>query len=60
MNTIHMINSVGDLVAGNDYSLDDAEADSYIIRGYAEGTLTREYSDEELAAILAGHQEVGV
>jgi hypothetical protein len=55
---VTMINSVGKYVAGEEYEIEDSEADRFIILGYAEGTLSREPSDEERAAIEATHQAV--
>jgi len=57
---ITMINSVGEHVAGEKIQVSAEIADRYILRGYAEGTLSREYSDEEKAAVHADHQEVTV
>ena len=55
-----MINSVGEHVAGTKVNLQADEADRFILRGYAEGDLSREYSEEEQTAIRADHQEVSV
>jgi hypothetical protein len=56
-----MINSVdADYVAGEEYELDDELADRFIIFGYAEGELSRDYSIEERQELLGGNQEVGV
>lgn len=62
---VRMINSVGGknhgdkkrrwtLDAGKEYWLDADLADNFIIRGYADGNLSRNYSDDELAEIRAG------
>lgn len=55
-----MINSVGELVAGEEYELDPETADRFIALGYADGTLSGEWSPEEIAALKAQHQEVGL
>lgn len=57
---IRMINSVHgyfrdgshySLTAGLTYWVDEEKADEYIVKGYAEGDLSRVYSDDEVAAI---------
>jgi hypothetical protein len=54
-----MINSVGEQIAGEEVDLPDETADLYILKGYAEGEgLSREYTDDERAEILADHQVV--
>jgi hypothetical protein len=53
-----MINSVGEYVAGEEYELDDETADSFILKGYAEGNLSRSYSEQERDALTNGHQVV--
>jgi hypothetical protein len=60
MSTVRMINSVADHVAGEEYELADDEADRFIIKGYAEGTLSRDYDEQEQQLLQADHQEVGV
>lgn len=59
---IKMINSVHgyfrdgthySLDAGKSYWVDSPKADEYIVKGYAEGNLSRKYSDDEAAAIRA-------
>ena len=57
---VRMINSVGDYVAGETYDLPDEVADGFILKGYAEGQLSREYSQEEIAAALDLHQAVSI
>lgn len=57
---VTMINSVGEHVAGTKVKLDPAEADRFILRGYAEGELSREYSDEERNAHRSETQEVSI
>ena len=47
-----------DLEAGKSYSLSPELADRMIIRGYAEGELSRAHSADEVAGIHAGHQRV--
>jgi len=58
MTTVTMVNSVGELVAGEEAELPDEEADRFIVLGYAEGELSREYSDEERQALAARNQRV--
>jgi hypothetical protein len=57
---VTMINSVGEYVAGAKVKLDPDEADRFILRGYAEGELSREYSEDESAAIRGQSQRVNV
>lgn len=47
-----------DLVAGEDYWVDEAKADEFIIKGYAVGELSRNYSDDEKAQIRASVQVI--
>jgi hypothetical protein len=60
MSTVKMINSVGEHVAGEKVKLPPEEADRFIILGYAEGELSREFSEEERAAFQSRTQEVSV
>lgn len=60
MATIRMRNSVGALVAGEEADLPDEESDRYILLGYAEGELSREYTDDERDELRSSHQEVNV
>jgi len=48
-----------DLVAGKSYWVDQEKADEFIVKGYAEGILSRAYSDDEVAAIRATIQVIG-
>jgi hypothetical protein len=57
---VTMINSVGEHVAGEEVDLDSETADRYIVLGYAEGTVSGDWSAEEIAALKAQHQEVGL
>jgi hypothetical protein len=57
---VTMVNSVGEHAAGTKVQLAADVADRFILRGYAEGELSREYSEEEKADIQADHQEVSV
>lgn len=50
--------SVGDHQAGLSYRLPVARADSYVAKGYADGTLSREFSPEELNALRSTMQVV--
>jgi hypothetical protein len=58
MTTIRMVNSVDEHAAGTEIELPDELADLFIIKGYAEGVLSRDYDDSERAEILADHQRV--
>jgi len=58
--TVRMRNSVGEHVAGEEVELDDEQADRFILLGYAEGELSREYSDDERDELRSSHQEVNV
>jgi hypothetical protein len=60
MSTVLMVNSVGERVAGTKVKLPLEEADRFILMGYAEGDLSREFSDEERAAFRSETQEVSV
>jgi phosphoribosylaminoimidazole-succinocarboxamide synthase len=55
---VHMVNSVDQFVAGEQYDIPVEVADRFIIRGYATGSLSREYSAEEHSALHANHQVV--
>jgi len=57
---VRMINSVGEHPAGEEVELPDEIADLYIIKGYADGKLSADYSESERAEILAEHQVVGL
>jgi len=60
MSTVKMINSVGEHVAGEKVKLSPEEADRFIILGYADGELSREFSEEEREAFRGKNQEVSV
>jgi hypothetical protein len=60
MRTVTMVNSVGEHVSGEEVELDDEVADRFVLMGYAEGELSREYTDEEREALRADTQEVNV
>lgn len=55
---VRMINSVGDVAAGQEVELSDELSDRYILLGYAEGELSRDYDDAEQAAMRENHQVV--
>jgi hypothetical protein len=55
-----MVNSVGEHVAGEQYDLDMETADRFILLGYAEGELSRDYGEQEQQLIQATNQSVGV
>jgi len=58
MTVVTMLNSVDENVAGSEIDLPDDLADYFIIKGYAEGQLSRDYTDVERTEILTGHQVV--
>jgi hypothetical protein len=55
---VKMINSVDDHVAGTEIELPDDLSDLFVIKGYAEGQLSRDYDESERAEILADRQTV--
>jgi hypothetical protein len=55
---VKMINSVDDHVAGTEIELPDELADLFILKGYAEGQLSRDYDESERVEILTDHQVV--
>ncbi len=52
--------SVDEFPAGERFDLPVEVADRFIIRGYAEGELSREYDADERNAMHANSQVVGV
>jgi len=60
MTVVRMINSVDEYVAGEEIDLDPEVADRFILRGYAEGELSKEFSDSERAAVEGEHQVVNL
>ena len=60
MSTVRMINSVDEYVAGEEHDLDDETSDRFVVLGYAEGVLSREFTDEERQEITGTAQEVSV
>jgi hypothetical protein len=60
MTVVRMINSVDIHVAGEEADLDPETADRFILLGYAEGELSREFTDEERDELTGGSQEVSV
>lgn len=57
--TVTMISSVGgDLVAGETYKLPLERADELIVKGYAEGDLSREYGHDEVLALRGPTQVI--
>ncbi len=49
----------GGFVAGQEYDLPKAKADELIVKGYAEGNLSREFSDDERGQIVGATQITG-
>jgi len=50
--------SAFELVAGEEYWLDYDKADEWILKGYADGQLSKDYSDDEKAQILSNVQYI--
>ncbi len=48
------------LVAGKAYNLPKEQADEFIVKGYAEGELSREIPEGERAAMRGPTQRIGV
>lgn len=57
---VHMVLSVGEHEAGKSYRLPKALADQYIVKGYAEGNLSRAYSDEERQLLMGPTQVITI
>lgn len=57
---VTMINSVDEWVAGEEYDLETATADVLILKGYADGELSRDYDAAEQDSIRADMQVVNV
>lgn len=57
---ITMVNSVDDYAAGKTYTLEPQLADSFILKGYATGELSRDYTEDEQAALRSNMQTVAV
>lgn len=57
---VHMVASVDQYVAGEQYDIPVGLADRFIVRGYAEGRLSREFSESEIHALSVNAQTVGV
>lgn len=57
---VHMLLSVDEFPAGENFDLPVEVADRFIIRHYAEGELSREYTTEERNAMHANSQVVSV
>jgi hypothetical protein len=49
-----------ELIGGGDYWVDEPVADEYIVKGYATGKLSRNYSDDEQAQIRANVQAISM
>jgi len=60
MSTVTMVNSVSENVAGTEIELPDEIADAFIILGYAQGQLSRDYDEQEQQLIRARNQVVSV
>ena len=57
---VRMVNSVDEYVAWEEYDLDDAVSDRFVLNGYAEGDLSRDYEEQEQQLLTADHQAVSV
>jgi hypothetical protein len=53
-----MIVSVGEYTAGEIYKLPALVADKFVARGYAAGSMSREYTNDELVALRGNPQVV--
>jgi hypothetical protein len=53
-----MLASVGNHVAGRKYWLPKLLADKWIVRGYAEGKLSKEYQPQDVAALKSNVQPI--
>jgi len=60
MTVVQMINSVDEHVAGTEIELPDELADLFILKGYADGQLSRDYDSSERAEIEGEHQVVNL
>lgn len=61
MTRVHMVVSVGgDLVAGEEYDLPFDRADELIVKGYAEGRLSRDYDEWEVVSLRSTNQVVNL
>ena len=58
MSEVTMTCSVDSHVAGDTYDIPAEQADSYILRGYATGNLSRDYTDFEVRAANSDTQKV--
>jgi hypothetical protein len=56
---VRMVVSVNDLIAGEQYDLPVELADEYIIKNYALGTLSRPFTDDQIAHMTRLDQKVG-
>lgn len=57
---VRMLASVGDHVAGEQYDVPVEIADQWIARGYAEGRMSRDYSEDELQALRQTVQTISI
>ena len=57
---VYMTHSVGDFVAGEAYDLPVELADDWLIKGYATGKKSREFTEEEEHAVKYLSQSVGI
>jgi hypothetical protein len=55
-----MLVSVDAHIAGEKYDIPVESADKYIVRGYAKGDLSRDYSPEEIHALSVNSQVVSI
>lgn len=60
MTLVTMINSVAEHAAGEEVELSEEEADRFILLGYADGVLSRDYTVDERNAFQAEQQAVSV
>jgi len=57
---VTMIHSAGEYVAGGEYDLPDELSDRFVILGYADGKLSRDYGPDERMDMYDSQQKVSV
>jgi hypothetical protein len=60
MTKVRMVLSAAEYVAGEEYDLDEDLADRFIVLGYAEGELSRDYDEQERESIRKDSQGVAL
>lgn len=57
---VEMLASVDTYVAGEKYDIPVETADTFIVRGYAKGNLSRDYTPEEIQQLSVNQQVVSI